>query len=117
MRFGKKEKLCPRYIGPYVILERVGELAYKLDLPLELLYIICFTFACSEKYEPDSSHVIRSKKVEIQKDLTYAVESVQILDREVKQLYNKMIPLVKVLWHNQHKEKATWEREEEMRMK
>ena len=69
------------------------------------------------KYVPSSSHMIRPKQVKIQKDLTYSAEPVQILNREVKKLCSKMIPLVKVLWHNQHREEAIWEREDEMRMR
>ena len=59
MKFGKKEKLSPRYIGPYVILERVREHAYRLDLLLELsqkdnVFHICILRKCV----PDSSLVI-----------------------------------------------------------
>ena len=118
LRFGKKEKLSPRYIGPYEIIERVGTLAYKLDLPPELSRIHNVFHICMlRKYVPHHSHVIRPEPVEIQSDLTYAAEPVQILSREVKQLRSKRIPLVKVLWPNQHREEATWEREDEMKEK
>ena len=108
MRFGKKGKLSPRYIGPYEILERIGELAYRLELPPELSRLHDVFHICMlRKYVPRFSHVIRYEEIEIQKDLTYSAEPVQILSREVKQLRSKMIPLVKVLWHNQHREEAT----------
>ena len=59
MRFGKKEKLSPIYIGPYVILERVGELAYRLDLPSELSQIHNVFHICMlRKYVPSSSYKI-----------------------------------------------------------
>ena len=118
MRFGKKGKLSPRYIGLYEIIERIGTLAYRMDLPSELSRIHNVFHICMlRKYVPHHSHVIRPEPVEIQPDLTYAAEPVQILSREVKQLCNKRIPLVKVLWLNQHREEATWEREDEMKEK
>ena len=85
MRFRKKEKLSPRYISPYEILERIEELAYKLDLPSELSQLHDVFHICMlRKYMPSFSHVIRPEQVEIQKDLTYSAELIQILDREVK---------------------------------
>ena len=64
MRFGKKGKLSPRYIGPYVILERVRELAYKLALPSELSAIHnVFHIYMLRKYVPDSSHVIQPEQI------------------------------------------------------
>ena len=66
MRFGRKEKLSPRYIGPYEILERVGELACTLALPLELSLIHNVFHICMlQKYVPSSFHVIQSKLVEL----------------------------------------------------
>ena len=99
LRFGKKGKLSPRYIGPYEITERIGLLAYRLDLPPELSRIHnVFHISMLRKYVPHRSHVIRPEPVELQTDLTYAAEPVQILSREVKQLRSKQIPLVKVQW-------------------
>ena len=93
-------------------------MAYRLDLPPELSRIHNVFHICMlRKYVPHHSHVIRPEPVEIQPDLTYAAEPVQILSREVKQLRSKRIPLVKVLWPNQHREEATWEREDEMKEK
>ena len=116
LRFGKKGKLSPRYIGPYEITERIGLLAYRLDLPLELSRIHnVFHISMLRKYVPHHSHVIRPEPVQLQTDLTYAAEPVQILSREVKQLRSKQIPLVKVQWQNQYREEATWEREDDMR--
>ena len=118
MRFRKKEKLSPRYISPDEILERIEKLAYRLELPPELSQLHDVFHICMlRKYVPSSSHMIRPEQVEIQKDLTYLAEPVQILGREVKQLHSKMISLVKVQWHNQHRGKATWEREDEIRMR
>ena len=66
MRFKKKEKLSPRYIGPYEILERIEELAYKLELPPELSQLHDVFHICMlKKYVPKSLHVILHEQVEI----------------------------------------------------
>ena len=99
MRFDKKEKLSPRYVSPYEILERVGELAYRLAMPPELSQIHDVFHICMlKKYVPKTFHVMQLTPVELQHDLSYVVEPVHILRREMKQLYSKTIPLVKVQW-------------------
>ncbi|KAL5548306.1 hypothetical protein UlMin_003537 [Ulmus minor] len=98
MRFGKKGKLSPRYIGPFEILERIGKVAYKLALPSELSAVHnVFHVSMLRKYILDPSHVLVSELIEVQEDLTYQEQPVQILDRKDKALRNKVIPLVKVL--------------------
>ena len=116
MRFGKKGKLSPRYIGPFEIIERVGNVAYRLALPPELASVHnVFHVSMLKKYVPDSSHILSQEPVEVHADLTYEEKPVQILAKENKVLRNKIIPLVKVLWRNHKIEEATWEREEDMR--
>ncbi|KAL5556962.1 hypothetical protein UlMin_039198 [Ulmus minor] len=118
MRFGKKGKLSPRFIGPFEILERIGKVAYKLALPSELAAVHnVFHVSMLRKYVSDPSHVLVSEPIEVREDLTYQEQPVQILDRKDKALRNKVIPLVKVLWRNHKVEEATWEREDEMRAK
>ncbi|XP_022865685.1 uncharacterized protein LOC111385521 [Olea europaea var. sylvestris] len=115
-KFGKRGKLSPRYIGPYEIVERIGPVAYRLDLPTELSRIHdVFHVSMLRKYILDPSHVLESQLVELKENLTYAGKSVQILDRKEHVLRNKTIPLVKVLWRNHAIEEATWESEEQMR--
>ena len=63
----------------------------------------------------DPSHVFSYSPLQLQEDLSYTVEPVQVLDRKEKQLRNKAIPLVKVLRRSQEIEETTWEAEEEMR--
>ncbi|XP_075475885.1 uncharacterized protein LOC142514631 [Primulina tabacum] len=116
MRFGRKGKLAPRYIGPYAIVERIGTLAYRLDLPQSLSAIHdVFHVSMLRKYEPDPSHVLRTEEVELDSSLSYVEHPVQILDRKEKQLRNKTIPLVMVQWSRHGREEATWELEAKMR--
>ncbi|KAL5567956.1 hypothetical protein UlMin_024531 [Ulmus minor] len=108
MRFKKKGKLSPRYIGPFEILERIGKVAYRLALPPELSSIHnIFHVSMLRKYVSDPSHVLENELIEVHEDLTYEEQSVQILDRKDKTLRNKVIPLVKVLWRNHKVEEAT----------
>ncbi|KAL5563785.1 hypothetical protein UlMin_033532 [Ulmus minor] len=117
MRFGKKGKLSPRFIGPFEILERIGKVAYKLALPPELSSVHnVFHVSMLKKYVSDPSHVLEHEPIQVNEDLTYEEKPVQILDRKDKTLRNKVIPLVKVLWRNHKIEEATWEREDDMRI-
>ncbi|KAL5538486.1 hypothetical protein UlMin_044642 [Ulmus minor] len=89
MRFGKKGKLSPRYIGPFEILERIGRVAYKLALPSELASVHnVFHVSMLRKYVSDPSHVLESEPIEVREDLTYQEQPVQILDRKDKALRN-----------------------------
>ena len=116
MRFGKKGKLSPRFIGPFEVIEKVGPVAYRLALPPELEKIHNeFHVLMLRRYRSYPSHVISSKTIELGQDLTYEEEPVEILARKVKELWNKRILLVKVLWRNHKTEEATWESEETMR--
>ncbi|KAK6151524.1 hypothetical protein DH2020_014159 [Rehmannia glutinosa] len=118
MRFGKKGKLSPRYVGPYMIVERIGKVAYKLELPQEMTTIHnVFHVSMLKKYIPDPSHVLTPQLIQIDESFSYEEKPTTILDRGVKKLRNKEIPLVKVLWSNHKVEEATWEREEDIRAK
>ena len=116
LRFGRKGKLSPRFIGPYEVLERIGPVAYRLALPLELEKIHnVFHVSMLRRYRSDPSHIIVPEDIEVQPDMSYEEEPERILDREVKQLRNKKIPMVKVLWKHHSPREATWETEESMR--
>ncbi|KAA3484134.1 DNA/RNA polymerases superfamily protein [Gossypium australe] len=100
LRFRRKGKLSRRFIGPYEIIERVGPVAYRLLLPSELERIHnVFYVSMLRRYRSDPSHVITPSEIEIPSDMTYEEKPIHILAREVKELRNKRIPLVKVLWH------------------
>ena len=116
MRFWKNGKLSPRFIGPCEVIEKVGPMAYRLALPpdLEKIHNV-FHVSMLQRYRLDMSHVVSSETIELRANLTYEEEPVEILAREVKELPNKKIPLVTVLWRNHKTEEATWESEETMR--
>ncbi|KAM6542984.1 hypothetical protein CsatB_029777 [Cannabis sativa] len=115
-RFGKKGKLSPRFIGPFEILEKVGQVAYRLALPPALSGVHnVFHVSMLRKYVSDTTHILSYEDIELQTDLSYEEQPVQILDRKEKVLRNKTIPLVKVLWRNSKVEEATWELESQMR--
>ncbi|XP_016704317.1 uncharacterized protein [Gossypium hirsutum] len=115
LRFDRKGKLNPRFIGPYWILRRVGLVAYRLELPSELDCIHdVFHVLMLRHYRFDPTHVVPVEEIEIRPDLTFEEEPVQILDRNVNVLHRKSIPLVKVLWRNHSTEEATWEPEDSM---
>ena len=116
MRFGKKGKLSPRFIGPYEVIEKVGPVGYHLAVPpdLEKIHNV-FHVSMLRRYRLDPSHVVSSETIELRPDLTYEEETIEILAREVIELRNKKIPLVKVLWRNHKTKEATWESEETIR--
>ena len=118
MRFGKSGKLSPRYVGPFEILKRVGEVAYQLALPPTLTSAHdVFHVSMLKKYIPDASHKIDYKDLEIKEDMSYVEKPVKILDKKEKVLRTKIIPMVKVLWRNHALEEATWEMESDMKEK
>nr|GFA57793.1 putative reverse transcriptase domain-containing protein [Tanacetum cinerariifolium] len=101
IRFRKREKLSPRYIGPFKILSRIGPVAYKLDLNQEL-HGIHNTFHVSKlkKCFPDEELVILLDEVKIDDKLYFVEEPVEIMDREVKQLKQSQIPIAKLRWNS-----------------
>ncbi|TYJ96331.1 pol protein [Cucumis melo var. makuwa] len=116
LRFEKKGKLSPSFVGPFEILERIGPVAYRLALPQSLSAVDdVFHVSMLRKYVADPTHVVDFKPLQINEDLSYEEQAVEILTREVKMLRNQGIALVKVLWRNHGVEEAPWEREEGMR--
>ncbi|WMV55016.1 hypothetical protein MTR67_048401 [Solanum verrucosum] len=115
MRFGKKGKLSLRYIGPYRISKRVGNVASELRLPQELAAVHpVFHISMLKKCMGEPSLIIPTEDIGIKDSLSYEEIPVQILDRQVRKLRTKEVASVKVLWRNQFVEEATWEAEEDM---
>ncbi|XP_038882415.1 uncharacterized protein LOC120073684 [Benincasa hispida] len=117
LRFGKREKLSPRFIRPFEISDRIGPVAYRLALPsfFSAVYNV-FHVSMLRKYIVDPSHVVHYEPFQLNENLSYKEKPIQILAREVKTLRNHGTTLVKVLWQNHQFEEATWEWEDEMRM-
>ncbi|KAL6185928.1 hypothetical protein ACLB2K_042050 [Fragaria x ananassa] len=95
VRFGKKGKLAPRYVGPFESLEKVGDLTYRLAL-LPIMFVVHNVFHVSllMKYIPDASHVIDHGTIKVNADATFVVEPARILDRSTKRLRRKEVDLV-----------------------
>ena len=112
----KVKKLTPRFIGPYEVLERIGEVAYRIALP-PLLANLHNVFHVSQlrRYIHDPSHVIAADAVQLKDNLTFEALPKRIEDRRVKQLRGKELPLVKVIWSGATEESATWELESKMK--
>ncbi|XP_075478828.1 uncharacterized protein LOC142519681 [Primulina tabacum] len=118
MRFGKKGNLSPRFIGLFEILDRIGERAYRLALPPDLDRVHnVFHVSMLIKYISNPSHVLRHEPLDLMPNLTYQEVPIQILDCKVKELRNKEIGIIKILWRNQLVDDATWEPEEEMKQR
>ena len=110
-----KGKLSPRFIGPFEILERIGQVAYRLALPPALSAVHdVFHVSALRRYVSDETHVLSYEDLVLDETLSYEEQPVKILDRKDKILRNKTIPLVKVLWRNSKVEEATWELESVM---
>ncbi|KAA0036588.1 ty3-gypsy retrotransposon protein [Cucumis melo var. makuwa] len=103
-------------VGDKVFLKVEPMRAYRLELPpsLSVVYDV-FHVSMLRKYVSDPSHVVDYEPLEIDENLSYTEQPVEVLAREVKMLRNRQIPLVKVLWRNHRVEEATWEREDDMR--
>jgi len=108
IRFGMKDKLVPRYIGPYKIIERIGTVAYQIILPphLDRIHNV-FYVSMLRKADLDLAWILPQISMEAREDLTMEVQPVQIMDRSIKELRNKKVPLVKVLWINSQIEEET----------
>ena len=118
VRFGKRGKLNPRYIGPFEILARIGPVAYKLRLPHELSNIHpVFHVSNLKKCLSDETLVIPLDEIEIDENLNFVEEPIEIMDREVKRTKQSRIPLVKVRWNAKRGPEFTWEREDSMKQK
>nr|GEV71805.1 reverse transcriptase domain-containing protein [Tanacetum cinerariifolium] len=113
IRFGKRGKLSPRYMGPSKIIERIGHVAYRLELP-EKLRGIHNTFHVSnlKKCLVDENLVISLEEIQLDYKWHFIEEPVEIMDREVKQLKQSRIPIVKVRCNSRRGLKFTYERED-----
>ncbi|GKC52955.1 putative reverse transcriptase domain-containing protein, partial [Tanacetum coccineum] len=118
VRFGKKGKLAPRYVGPFEIVECVGPVAYRLKLPQELSCVHdTFHVSNLKKCLAESDVQVPLDEIEIDENLRFVEEPIEIVERDVKKLKRRKIPLVKVRWNSRQGAEYTWEREDQFRKK
>ena len=116
VRFGKRGKLSPRFIGPFEIIERVGTVAYRLALPPSMSGVHeVFHVSMLRKYTPDPAHVVDWGQIEVDTDETFEEGPMRIVDSRDQILRRKTVRLVRVLWRHYGVEESTWEREDTMR--
>jgi hypothetical protein len=116
VRFVKRGKLGPRFIGPFEIIERIGPVAYRLKLPQELSGVHdVFHVSNLRKCLVDPTHHIPMDEIEVDNQLKFVEKPVEILDREVKKLKTKRYTIVKVRWQSRRGPEFTWEREDDMK--
>ncbi|GJW06119.1 putative reverse transcriptase domain-containing protein [Tanacetum coccineum] len=118
VRFGKRGKLTPRYVGPFKVIERVRTVAYKLELPQQLSRVHnTFHVSNLKKCLFDESLVIPLEELHVDGKLHFVEEPVEVVDREIKQLKRSRIPIIKVRWDSKRGPEFTWEREDQFKQK
>ncbi|GKA44328.1 putative reverse transcriptase domain-containing protein [Tanacetum coccineum] len=118
VRFGKQGKLNPMYVGPFKVLEKIGSIAYKLELPKELSKVRNMFYVSNlKKCYSDEPLAILLDGIHIDDKLHFVKKPIEIMDREVKRLKQIRIPVVKVRWNSRRGPKFTWEREDQFQKK
>nr|GFC86476.1 putative reverse transcriptase domain-containing protein [Tanacetum cinerariifolium] len=118
VRFGKRGKLNPRYVRPFKVLKRVGDVSYKLDFPEELSRVHnTFHVSNLKKCHAGKLLAVPLDGLHFDDKLHFVEEPVEIIDREVKWLKQRRIPLVKVRWNSKRGPEFMWEREDQFRKK
>ncbi|GKD34458.1 hypothetical protein Tco_1249967 [Tanacetum coccineum] len=116
--FVKWGKLNPRYVGPFRVLEKVGDVAYKIELPQELSRVHnTFHVSNLKKCYFDEPLAVSLDGIHINDKLHFVEEPIEIMDREVKRLKQSRIPIVKVRWNSKRGHEFTWEREDQFQKK
>ena len=115
VRFDKRGKLSPRFIGPFKILERVGIVAYQLALSPSMSGVHeVFHVSMLRRYTPDPAHVVDWGELEVDTDETFEEGLVCIIDSRDQVLRRKTMRIVRVLWQHRGVEELTWEHEDTM---
>jgi hypothetical protein len=115
-RFRVKGKLAPRYVRPFKIIDRKGELAYQLELPPQLLQVHdVFHVSHLKKCLRVLEEQLPMEYLDHGGDLTYSERPIKILDSAERVTHSKVIKMCKVQWSHHTEDEATWEHEEELR--
>ncbi|XP_076904638.1 uncharacterized protein LOC143560154 [Bidens hawaiensis] len=118
IHFGKKDKLSPRYIGPFELLEKIGTVAYHVKLAMELGNIHdTFHVSNLRKCVADESLVIPHKEIKLDGKLNFVEELIEVVDRKVKKLRRRQIPIVKIRWNLKRGPEFTWKMEGDAKRK
>jgi hypothetical protein len=116
-RFKVRGKLAPRFIGPFKILEKRGEVAYQLKLTPQLLDVHdLFHVSQLNKYLRVPGEQIFMEDLDAKEDLSYQEYPIKILETSERVTQNKKIKMCKVQWSHHTEEEATWEREKELKI-
>nr|GEX08949.1 putative reverse transcriptase domain-containing protein [Tanacetum cinerariifolium] len=101
VRLGKRRKLNPRYFGPFMVLDKIRTVVYKLELPQELSRVHnTFNVSNLKKCHADEPLAVPLDGLHVDDKLHFVEEPVEIVDREVKRLKKIRIPLFKVRWNS-----------------
>jgi hypothetical protein len=116
-RFGVKGKLAPRYIGPFCVLARRGQVAYKLELPPQFSHIhdVFHVSQLCRSFKESLHRAVDHELLELQDDLSYKEYPIRILDQAERRTRQKTTKFLKVQWSNHTEDEATWEREDSLR--
>ncbi|GJY83882.1 putative reverse transcriptase domain-containing protein [Tanacetum coccineum] len=118
VRFGKRGKLNPRYVGPFKVLAKVEKVAYKLELPQELSRVHhTFHVTNLKKCYANEPLLMPLEGIHVDDKLQFVEEPVEIMEREIKRLKRSRIPLVKVCWNSKRGPEFNWEREDSFKQK
>ncbi|GJY87681.1 putative reverse transcriptase domain-containing protein [Tanacetum coccineum] len=118
VRFGKKGKLAPRFVGPFEIIEKVDLVAYRLDLPKELNGVHdTFHVSNLKKCLADPTLKVPLDEIQVDAKLNFVEEPVEILEREFKKLKHSRIAIVKVRWNSKRSPEFKWEHKDQMKLK
>ncbi|XP_076929967.1 uncharacterized protein LOC143594583 [Bidens hawaiensis] len=110
--------LSPRYIGPFKITERVGPVAYRLDLPSELSGIHdVFHVSNLKKCLSDESLIVPIEDIRVDDKLRFVEEPVEVMDWKIRKLRRNRIKLVKVRWNSRFDPEFTCECQDQMKAK
>ncbi|GKD91660.1 putative reverse transcriptase domain-containing protein [Tanacetum coccineum] len=113
-----KGKLAPRFVGPFEIIEKVGHVAYRLDLPEELNGVHdTFHVSNLKKCLADPTLQVPLDEIRVDAKLNFVEEPVEILEREFKKLKRSRVAIVKVQWNSKRGPEFTWEHEDQMKLK
>ncbi|GKE53652.1 putative reverse transcriptase domain-containing protein [Tanacetum coccineum] len=118
IRFGKKGKLAPRFVGPFEIIEKVGPIAYRLRLPEELNGVHdTFHVLNLKKCLADPTLQVPLDEIHVDAKLNFVKEPMEILEREFKKLKRSRITIVKVRWNSKCGPEFTWDRKDQTKLK